>query len=321
MPNPSNMKNVLITGAGGFAGSHLVEYLLQDSVYTVYATTYRPNELLSKLLPDKQILQGDLTDLAFTKDAVKQSAPDYVFHLAALSVVHNSVEKAQALLISNISLQHNLLESVRLHAPHARFIAVCSANEYGKVTESDIPIDESTPLKPLNPYAVSKIAQEYLALQYHHSYGLDVVILRPFNHTGERQTDNFLIPSLAKQIAEIEKGKSSALTVGNLEAIRDFTDVKDIVRAYVLAAQKCKSGQIYNIGSGQGQQVQKVLDMLLKLSSTTITVQQDPAKMRPSDVPVLIADSSKFTSLTGWKPEISLDKTLNRVLNYWRKEI
>lgn len=315
------MKNVLITGAGGFAGSHLLELILESGLYKPYVTTYENSDFLTKLLPTEQIFQGDLTDYQFTEKLIIQSKPDYIFHLAALSIVENSVEKAQLVLTSNLVLQYNLLEAVKNHAPHARFIAVCSANEYGKVEDSEVPISEDAPLRPLNPYAVSKISQEYLSLQYHYSYGLDVVILRPFNHTGERQIDSFVIPSLAKQIAQIELGRQDSLTIGNLEAVRDFTDVKDMVKAYLLAAEKGVAGEVYNIGSGTGYTVQEILDMLIKLSSKEINIVQDDAKMRPSDVPTLIADNAKFSNLTGWNPEINIQATLERVLNYYREEL
>lgn len=316
------MKKVLVTGAGGFVGGHLVKYLLAEKNYKVSTITYSENQLLNSLLPEKQIFQGDLTNYEFTKNLVEEIQPDLIFHLAALSTVQDSVEKAQKLLTTNTILQYNLLEAIKTHSPDSRLIAICSANQYGLVDEKNIPIDENTSFNPLNPYAVSKISQEYLALQYHHSYDLELVRLRPFNHTGERQTANFVIPAFAKQITQIEKGeKDPVIKVGNLEAVRDFTDVKDMIKAYLLAAKKCKNGQVYNIGSGKGISIQEILDILLAKAKTEIKVEKDPERMRSSDVPRLIADAQKFKNQTGWKPEIPIENTLERILNYWRKNI
>lgn len=316
------MKNILITGAGGFVGSHLIELLEKQGGAKVFASVYGEDSWVKENLPEAQIIKSDLTKYEDAEATVLRSNPEVVFHLAALSVVHDSIEKAQSVLVGNTLIQLNLLEAVRRHAPKARIVAVCSANEYGLVEKNGSAIDENTPLKPLNPYAVSKITQEYIALQYHLSHKMDVVILRPFNHTGERQIDSFVVPAFAKQIAEIEKGlKEPVIEVGNLDAVRDFTDVKDMVRAYVLASEKCESGEVYNIGSGQGAIMSEILHSLLRLSKVKIKVMTDPKRMRPSDVPTLVADATKFRKTTGWEPQIPLEVTLNRILEFWRKEV
>ncbi len=315
-------QRVLITGAAGFAGSHLLEFLTSQSKFEVYASIYHSNNLVSQLLPQSQIFVGDLTDYSFAEKLIQQTQPNLIFHLAALASVHDSVDKAKLMLTTNTVLQYNLLEAVRRHVPQARFLAICSANQYGLVKENEVPISENQPFRPLNPYAVSKLAQEYLAYQYHLSYHLDVIRLRAFNHTGERQTPHFVIPAFAKQIAEIEAGlHPPVIKVGNLQAIRDFTYVGDMVRAYLLAAEKGGSGGVYNVGSGKGIKIQTILDKLIQLSSVKIKVTKDPNRMRLSDVPVLIADNSKFTQLTNWQPTTSLDETLLKVLNYWRQQI
>lgn len=316
------MKRILITGAGGFAGGHLINHFVEQKDKIVYAVSYAENKFLNDIIPQENIFLGDLTDFNFTQKVIKTTNPDIVFHLAALSIVHSSAEKAKKMLTSNMGLQYSVLESVRQHAPSARVIAICSANEYGLVDENHVPIKEDTPLKPLNSYAVSKIAQDFLSLQYHLSYGLDVVRLRAFNHTGERQTTDFVIPAFAKQIAQIEKGKSEPIIkVGNLDAIRDFSDVKDIVRAYDLASESAISGEVYNVGSGKGIRISEILDILVGLSTSEIKIKKEKSRTRPSDVPVLIADHTKFSDATGWQPEIALEKTLERVLNYWRENI
>lgn len=318
-PRPAE-KKVLVTGAGGFVGNHLIKELL-TSGYDISVTSYSPNQKLISMLGEKKVSHGDLTDRDYTDKLIQSSNPEIIFHLASISIVQGSEKMAHKILTNNIALQYNMLESTKTYAPKARFIAICSAAEYGMVKQEDIPIDELTPLHPVDPYAISKLTQDYLSQKYFLSDKMDVVILRPFNHTGEGKGPHFVVPALAKQIAEIETGKSLSMKVGNLESTRDFTDVKDVVKAYILAAEKCKSGEIYNIGSGKGVRIQEILDTLIKLSTSKIKVERDESRMRPSDIPVLIADYSKFNQITGWQPEIPLEKTLERVLNYWRQQI
>jgi len=200
-------------------------------------------------------------------------------------------------------------------------LVVGSAEEYGKVIATDLPISESCPLRPMSPYAVSKVAQDFMGLQHFLSYGLPVIRVRPFNHVGEWQTEQFVLPAFARQIALIEAGKQEpVIHVGNLTATRDFTDVKDMVRAYELALLHGIPGEVYNLGSGVETPIQTLLDVLLNMSHVPITVVQDPERMQGSDVPQLRADSTKFMQLTGWKPEIPLEATISRVLDYWRQQ-
>ncbi len=318
----SSQTSILVTGAGGFAGSHLVELLQSHGFQNIFVTTYSSSKFLNQRLSSSFIFQGDLTDYSFTQSVIQQAQPQVIFHLAALSTVYDSVDKAKLMLTTNTVLQYNLLEAIRHHTPQARVLAICSANQYGLVKPEEVPISENQPFRPLNPYAVSKLSQEYLAYQYYLSYKLDVIRLRAFNHTGERQTPNFVIPAFAKQIAEIEAGlKPPVIKVGNLEAIRDFTYVGDMVKAYLLAAEKGNSGAVYNLGSGHGVKIQALLDKLIKLAQVKIEIEPDPDRLRPSDVPILIADNSKFVQLTGWQLTTSLDEMLLKVLNYWRQQI
>ena len=188
------------------------------------------------------------------------------------------------------------------------------------VYEDELPIKESNPLRPLSPYAVSKVAQDMLAYQYFMSYGTDVVITRGFNHEGPRRGPVFVASDFAKQIADIERGlKTPVIHVGNLEARRDFTDVRDMVRAYWLALEKCQGGEVYNICSGKAWRIKDVLEMLLGMTKVKIEVREDPARLRPSDVPVLLGDHSKFTDRTGWKPSIPFEQTLKDMLEFWRR--
>lgn len=313
------MKKILITGAGGFVGTYLIKELQKSSDVEIFGAVFKSTSDITSLLPPDHIIEGDLSDSQFATSLVERSRPDVVYHLAALSVVGSSVDKAVSVMNANTTISYNILEAQRVIAPTARFIAVASANEYGAVAAADKPITESTPLRPLNPYAVSKVAQEMLATMYHLAYGLDVVVLRPFNHTGIGQTTEFVIPKLAEQFARIERGEQPpVIEVGNLDSIRDFTDVRDMVRAYVLAASHAQPGEIYNLGSGTGHTIREILDILQSLSKTKVEIKVQEDLVRTADVPSLICDATKFASLSGWKPEISLNQTISDILNYYR---
>jgi GDP-4-dehydro-6-deoxy-D-mannose reductase len=197
-----------------------------------------------------------------------------------------------------------------------------SSEQYGLVRPEDIPINEDTPFRPNNPYAVSKIAQDALALQYFLSYGQQTIRVRPFNHIGPGQTEHFVTAAFARQVALIEAGQQEpVIYVGNLQADRDFTDVRDMVRAYLLAVTRGEPGEVYNIGSGRGRPIQWVLDTLVAMSTVEVEVREDPARMRPSDIPSLVCDPSRFHTRTGWRPEIPLEQTLRDILDYWREHV
>ncbi len=314
------MIKILITGAGGFVGTHLIKELQKNPEVEIFAAVYKSTSDIASLVPSSHISEGDLTDAGFAQKLIQTTKPDVIYHLAALSVVQDSAKHATSVINSNTTISYNILEATKLSAPKARFIAICSANVYGLVDSSEIPIKETTPFRPLNPYAVSKIAQEMLALQYHLAHSLDIVILRPFNHTGVGQTTDFVIPAFAKQFALIEQGATPVIEVGNLETTRDFTDVSDMVRAYVLASEKCESGIAYNIGSGRGYTIHEILDIFQKVTGQTVEIKENQSLVRYSDVPVLIADASKFRESTGWEPKVSLETTISDILNYWRKQ-
>jgi len=218
--------------------------------------------------------------------------------------------------------QTNIFEAVRMLGLDPVIQIACSSEEYGLVHPDEVPIREDNPLRPLSPYAVSKVAQDMMAYQYFQSYGLKTVRTRGFNHTGPRRGDVFVTSNFAKQLASIEAGlQEPVIRVGNLEAVRDFTDVRDMVRAYWLAVTKGKHGEVYNLATGTGITIQELLDRLLSLSTAKVDVVQDPERMRPSDVVRLIGDSSKFRNDTGWAPEVPFDKTLSDLLQYWRERV
>lgn len=318
------MKNVLITGITGFAGSHLAEYLLSQNDYTI-SGIHSSNRNLANIdaIKDRLTLfTVDLNDREKTNEIIQQQKPDFIFHLAALASVGKSFENPLDVLTNNIASELNILEAIKQNSLPTKVVIISSAQVYGYVNEQDLPITEAVAFKPDSPYAVSKITQEYLALQYFLAYKIPIIRLRPFNHIGPRMSPAFSIARFAKAVAEIEKGKSEpVLTVGNLTAKRDFTDVRDMVRAYALSAEKCVAGDPYNIGTGTSYTIQVLLDKLLALSKVTITVKEDPALLRPSDIPELRADASKFIEVTGWKPEIAIEKTLEDTLDYWRQVV
>ena len=313
-------KRILITGAGGFVGKHLVEALLARGESDIFVSINKRSGGLEDLIPQDHIISSDLTILSEAANLIKTSAPDVIYHLASLSVVHSSNAEAGKVLTNNLALQYNLLESVRLYASKARVVVISSGNVYGDADPSHIPMNEDCPLRPLNPYAVSKLSQEFLSLEYHLASALDVVILRPFNHTGSGQTTDFIVPMLGEQFVAIRNGLAEPIIqVGNIESKRDFTDVRDMCEAYILAADKGVSGEVYNIGSGVGVSVKEIIEEYENLTNQKVRVEVDPTKVRTKDVPILVCDSSKFRSLTGWSPRISLHDTLKSVLEYWKE--
>ena len=315
----------LITGITGFAGSHLAEFILSNhpdvEVYGIMRWRSR-TENIEAIEKRVQLVECDLRDATSVKTLLGRVRPDKVFHLAAQSYVPASWNAPGESLTTNIIGQLNIFEAVRELKIEPWIQIACSSEEYGLVHEDELPIKETNPLRPLSPYAVSKVGQDYLGYQYHMSFGLKVVRTRGFNHDGPRRGDVFVSSNFAKQLVEVEKGKRPAVIhVGNLEARRDFSDVRDIVRGYWLSLERCEAGEVYNLCSGKAYSIQEVLDRLIELSGVKVKIEQDPARLRPSDVPVLIGDCTKFREVTGWKPEIPYDKTLADMLDYWRGKI
>lgn len=311
------MKKAYITGISGFAGSFLAELLLEKG-YEVGGSYISENiQNLDAIEKDLNLDRVNLLEYEQIEKSLHTFLPDIIFHLAALTSPAESFKSPEKVFTNNISAQINLLESVRKSDNSPRVLITSSAEVYGLISEKDLPISEKTELRPGSPYAVSKIAQDYLGLQYFLSYGMDIVRIRPFNHIGPRQTEQFVVASFAKQIAEIEKAGAGKIKVGNLEARRDFTDVRDMVKAYEVLAVSGESGGVYNVGSGESHKISEILNMLLELSHQRIEIEIDPSKLRPSDVPDIRSNNHKIESL-GWKPEIMLQQTLKDTLDYWR---
>lgn len=316
------MKKVLITGASGFVGTHLIQHLLQrQNDYQIFGTynSQKPQNI------DNQVkyFQVDFLHKNQVDSLLEQTAPDLIFHLAGQASIPKSIKDPVETFHINVDSQLHLFTSlVQKNMLETRVLLITSADVYGLITPDDLPINEEVQFRPANPYAVSKIAQDYLGLQYYLSYKLPVVRVRPFNHIGAYQSPKFVVSDFAKQIAEIEKNKRDPIMmVGNLESKRDFTDVRDMVKAYVLALEKGIAGDVYNIGSGISHPVSEVLDTLISLSSSNIEVNVDPSRFRPVEVSEVVCDPSKFQSITGWKPEVSFEKTMKDTLDYWRENI
>lgn len=307
-----------ITGISGFAGSFLAELLLEKD-YEVYGTHVSDDiKNLEHIKNDLHLEKVNLLELDSIKDSISKSSPDVVYHLAALTSPAQSFNEPDLVVTNNITAELNLLESIRLSSASPRVLIVSSAEVYGLILPENLPVNEKTELRPSSPYAVSKIAQDYLGLQYSLSYGMDIVRVRPFNHIGPRQTPQFVVAAFARQIAEIEKQhKDSVISVGNLDAKRDFTDVRDMVKAYYALTKKGEVGQVYNVGSGKSYKISEVLQKLLSFSDKKIQIEVDLLKLRPSDVPDIYSDNSKIEKL-GWSPQIDLSKTLKDTLDYWR---
>ena len=319
------MKRVLITGITGFAGSHLAEYFLAErpeiEVYGTYRWRSR-RENIEGIEERLHLLECDLSDAVAVRKTLETCRPDAIFHLAAQSFVPSSWVAPLQTLNDNVAGQANIFEAVRSLGLDPAIQIACSSEEYGLVLPDEVPIKETNPLRPLSPYAVSKVTQDFLAYQYFMSYGIRAIRTRGFNHTGPRRGEVFVTSNFSKQIASIEAGiQEPVIRVGNLDAVRDFTDVRDMVRGYVLAVEKGKPGEVYNLASGNAITIRALLDKLIAMARVEVKVETDPTRLRPSDVEVLIGDASKFRADTGWEPKIPFDQTLNDLLEYWRERV
>lgn len=316
------MKKVLITGITGFAGSFLAEHLLNLGNYEVCGTFLTEDSLknVSSIKEKLELIKADLTQKDSVVSLIKAQKPDSIFHLAAMASVASSFKDPIATFHNNIDAEIFLLEAVRKeNLLDTRIIIISSAEVYGYVEQKDLPIHENIALRPGNPYAASKIAQDFIGLEYFLSYKMPIIRVRPFNHIGPRQALGFVISDFIKQIVDIEKGRQEPiLRVGNLGAKRDFTDVRDMVKAYTLLMEKGKPGEVYNIGSGVSHKIKDILDMLISMSAVNIKVEIDKSKLRPSDVPEIVSDNTKIKKATNWQIEIPLEQTLKDTLDYWR---
>ena len=312
----------LITGISGFVGSHLADYLLAHTDWQVSGTVYGRLDNILHLRERLTLYPAELSQLEVVRFIVEESQPDYLFHLAAQPIPSLSRYDPWFTLENNIRAQLNVLEAVAQIRPSCRVLVVGSSEEYGAVLPEHLPLREDAPLRPASPYAVSKVAQDLLGLQYWLSNRVEAIRVRPFNHIGPRQRRGFVAPDFASQIAEIEAGmRPPVLTVGALDIERDFSDVRDIVRGYHLALVQGQPGEVYNLGSGQAHSVRSLLELLLAASHTAIEVVQDHSRVRAVETPCIVADASRLHQLTGWQTAISFEQSLCNVLDYWREQV
>jgi GDP-4-dehydro-6-deoxy-D-mannose reductase len=313
---------VLITGAAGFVAGHLIDLLRQEDPEVEIYGMARPRGTPAKLPGGVTVIETDLLDAAAVDAAFALAQPERVIHLAAQSSPQRSWQDAEGTLRTNIVGALNVLEAARRGRTPPRVLLIGSSEEYGLAQPSEIPLREETALRPNSPYAVSKIAQGYLGLQYALVHRVPVIRTRTFHHTGPGRGEMFAESSFARQIAEIELGRRDpVLAVGNLDAIRDFADVRDTVRAYWALLDRGEGGEVYNVCTGRGRRIRDLLDILVKISGTRFEVRIDESRLRPSDIPVLVGAPERLQKATGWEPRIPLERTLKDLLQYWRDRL
>jgi GDP-4-dehydro-6-deoxy-D-mannose reductase len=305
----------LVTGAAGFAGSHLVELLAGTADLVGWSRSAPPSEL-ARLARWQQV---DLLDRDRVRALVRELRPKGVYHCAGLPYVAESWSDSAGSLETNAVGTHRLLDALRRADSHCRVLVVGSATVYAP---SAAPLTEDAPVAPANPYARSKLAQELIALRAHIEDGLEVIVARPFNHTGARQAPAFVAPSIAKQIALIERGAADpVIKIGNLEAQRDLSDVRDVVRAYAAVMVRGAPGQVYNVASGVARSIRSVLDALVSRARAPVRIDVDPTRLRPQDTPVIVGDAARLKDATGWQPTVPFEQMLDDLLEYWRSTV
>lgn len=313
------MKKAMIIGGAGFVGNYLMEYLLEKCNMEIHVTKLSDEEIRNNRVA---VYDLDILDKETIVTLFFEIRPDYIFHLAAQSSVGLAWKNPCLTIDVNIKGCVNVMDAVRELYYKPRVVMIGSGEEYGHIKEGENPIKEENMIRPGNIYAATKACQNMIGNIYAQAYDMELMMVRAFNHIGPTQAPMFVVADFCKQAAEIEKGyRKPVISVGNLEAKRDFTDVRDVVRAYVMLAEKGMAGETYNVGSGHAVSIRKMLELVISLSGQDIKVEIDPNKLRPVDVPIIEADVSKLKELTGWEPEITLEQTIKETLDYWRKRI
>ena len=308
----------LIIGGGGFVGPYLVRHLVNDLGYEVTVTKTEKENLVSDIA---QVVNLDILNKEQISEVLNAQRPDYIIHLAAQSSVAYSWKNPSLTIDVNVKGCVNVLDAIRDLDFKPRTLLIGSGEEYGHIREGECPITEENNSRPGNIYAATKACQNMLGKIYADAYGMDVMMVRAFNHIGPNQTPMFVVADFCKQVAEIEKGiKEPVMYVGNLTAKRDFTDVRDVVKAYALLVKEGKRGETYNVGTGHALAIQEILDTIISMSDKSIEVKVDPDRLRPVDVPIIEPDIRKINECTGWKPQILLSQTLKEMLDYWREK-
>lgn len=309
----------MVIGAAGFVGPYLISAIAEELKCEIVATKLEHEKVD---IPNARMEDLDITNPLAIITLLQKERPNYIFHLAAQSSVAYSWKNPVLTVDINVKGTLNLLDAIRQCDYSPAVLIIGSGEEYGRIDPQMVPIEEDCELKPGNIYAVTKACQNRMATIYAHAYGLNLILVRAFNHFGPKQAPIFVAADFCKQVVQIEKGYQEAVMhVGNLSAKRDFTDVRDVVKAYVKLIQFGKAGETYNVGSGHAIPIQGILDEILAQSQSKISIEVDPKKLRPVDVPIIEADTSKIYAATGWKPEISLKQTVADTLSYWRKQI
>lgn len=308
------MKKALITGAEGFVGPHLMVELAENDYHIIGTSRLRQSGFVKM----------DILNYEEVRSVINELKPDVIFHLAGIAFVPSSWQDPELTFQVNTIGALHIFDACRSVGINPVIQIACSSEEYGLVKEKEVPIKETNQLRPLSPYAVSKIAMDFLGYQYCQSYGMKIIRTRAFNHSGPGRGEAYMTSTFAKQIAEIEIGiKKPVIEVGDLTSIRDITDVRDTVRAYRLLTEKGEPGEVYNIATGKGYTAEEILNKLIKLSTfkKKIEIKQDPKRMRPSDVKVLIGDNRKTKKACGWSPKHTIDDTIKSLLDHWRSEL
>lgn len=313
------MKKALIIGAAGFVGNYLIDHIQQNCIWSI-AVTKMVHEKIEK--ENIEIYDLDILDKTAILELLSTIRPDYIFHLAAQSSVSVSWKNPGLTVDVNIKGSLNVLDAIRCLDYKPRVLLIGSGEEYGHIRPEETPILEDNAVRPGNIYAVTKACQNMIGTIYSQAYDMDVMMVRAFNHIGPNQAPLFVVADFCKQVVEIEKGlREPILKVGNLSAQRDFTDVRDVVHAYVLLMESGLAGETYNVGSGKAVEIREILNDILTLSGADITVEVDPSRLRPIDVPMIEADIRKINLCTGWERKIPLEETLQATLEYWRHQI
>lgn len=311
------MKKAMIIGAAGFVGNYLIDHIQKNCIWSIIATKMRHEVIEKEMI---EVYDLDILDIEATQQLIEHVCPDYIFHLAAQSSVALSWKNPGLTIDVNIKGTLNLLDVVRRLNYKPRILLIGSGEEYGHVRPLEIPIMEDNAVRPGNIYAATKACQNMVGKIYANAYEMDLMSVRAFNHIGPKQAQLFVVSDFCKQVAEIEQGlQEPIIRVGNLSAKRDFTDVRDVVCAYVLLMESGMAGETYNVGSGKAIAIREILDRILQLSEIEICVEVDAERLRPVDIPIIEADISKLVAQTGWSAKITLEETLKETLEYWRK--
>lgn len=321
--NPA-MKSILITGISGFVGGHLAHHISRSRPdIALYGMSRSPPSW--DYVPDGDSLReeiafhaGDLQDASWVHATIRGIDPDAIIHLAAQSSVAESWRDPRGTILNNLSILLNVLEAVREREPNPRLLMVGSSEVYGSVSEQDLPLREAGPVQARNPYAIARVTQENLARTYSESYGTPVLSTRSFNHIGPGQDTRFVVSSMAKQVVDIANGvRKPVLTIGNGSIIRDFTDVRDIVGAYLALLERGRAGEVYNVCSGTGRRIADIATALLSIGKLSVPIRSAPELIRPLDSPVIVGSNEKIRRETGWQPWISFAESLQAVYEYW----